>query len=76
MPDFLKPYPSISTTIDFRGDDSGNDSKAEQSSETSDNSKRGLMGSRSLTDWPWSDNRSEGRVSPSTCSVSSGTFKV
>ncbi|KAK9874471.1 hypothetical protein WA026_002820 [Henosepilachna vigintioctopunctata] len=68
MPDFLKPYPSTSAAIDSKGDDSGLDGRTEYSGEGSITSRRELIGSRSLTDWPWSDSRSEGRVSPSTCS--------
>lgn len=75
MPDFLKPYPSISTTFDSKSEDSDRDIKTGHCTELSDHDKRGLMGSRSLTDWPWSDSRNEGRVSPSTCSTSSGTFR-
>ncbi|XP_044763277.1 rabphilin-3A isoform X2 [Coccinella septempunctata] len=72
MPDFLKPYPNIAATFDSN---SSNDAKTDGKAETLENAKRGLMCSRSLTDWPWSDSRSEGRVSPSTCSASSVNFK-
>lgn len=39
-------------------------------------SRRESSVSRSLSEWNWSDSRSEDKVSPSASSVSSSVFKV
>ena len=49
--------------------------KDQVSGESSEASRRESTVSRSLSEWNWSDSRSEEKVSPSTSSVSS-IFKV
>lgn len=44
--------------------------------ESSDASRRESMASRSMSEWNWSDTRSDDKVSPSTCSINSSVFKV
>lgn len=74
LPEILKPY-NISTNNLL---DSGTASDIRTDSVDGSDAtplRRDLKASRSLTDWPWNDSRSDGRVSPSTCSTNSGVFK-
>jgi hypothetical protein len=50
--------------------------KDQASGDSSELSRRESTVSRSLSEWNWSDTRSEEKISPSTSSVSSSVFKV
>ncbi|XP_023309882.1 rabphilin-3A [Anoplophora glabripennis] len=70
----LKNYMSTVTLSEIRSwDDSGTEAKGE--TESSDASRRESMASRSMSDWNWSDTRSDDKISPSTCSINSSIFK-
>ncbi|KAG5888086.1 hypothetical protein JTB14_024858 [Gonioctena quinquepunctata] len=70
----LKNYMSSVTLSEIRSwDDSGTEARGE--TESSEASRRESMASRSMSDWNWSENRSDDKISPSTCSVNSSVFK-
>ncbi|XP_074040221.1 rabphilin isoform X2 [Leptinotarsa decemlineata] len=70
----LRSYMGSITLSEIRSwDDSGTEARGE--TESSEASRRESMASRSMSDWNWSENRSDDKISPSTCSMNSSVFK-